>query len=103
MDQGQTPIELNAQNATPQKSITFPIILMIAPAALLFLVLLISIVLGLLLPDMPATDGSLFSQPSPLKSVINIILFIVGAGTVVLGPISFIVGLVLLIQRKSKK
>jgi len=98
----QTPQSDLQPSPQPKKSITLPVVLMVLPAALLILMIISSVVVSMLFPDTPPTDGSLFGQPNPIKTIVNVGLFIGGAGAVVLGPPMFIVGLVLLIQRKSK-
>lgn len=40
---------------------------------------------------------------NPAKTITNVILFIIGAATVVLGPISFIAGIIILIMRLAQQ
>ncbi len=93
---------LPIQPQPPRKSLTLPIVLMVTPTALLTLMIIGVVVVGALFPDTPPTADGLFGQPNPVKTITNVIFFIGGAGAVVLGFPMFIVGLVLLIQRKSK-
>lgn len=40
---------------------------------------------------------------NPAKTITNVILFIIGAGTVLLGPVSFIAGIIILIMRLAQQ
>jgi len=87
-----------------RKSIKLPIILMAWPATAIAVCIILSVISSSLIQDpISAVDGELFTQTSPIKAVFNTILFVIGAASVAFGPISFVVGLVLLIQRKSGK
>jgi hypothetical protein len=55
------------------------------------------------LPDAAPVNGEVFGAQHPAKTILNVILFIVGAASILLGPISFIVGIVMLVKRKSQK
>ena len=76
---------------------------MLWPIGLLILALLAYTLLNLFMPDPIPAEGDLFAaNPSPVKVALNTVTFLIGAGSVVFGPISFIVGVVLLIQRRSR-
>jgi hypothetical protein len=93
-----TPPETTAP--AHKKSIKMPIILMAWPTVALILVILLYALANLLAGS--PTDGDTFGETNPIKSVLNVLLFIIGGSSVLLGPISFIIGLVLLIVRKTK-
>ena len=48
-------------------------------------------------------SGDLFAEVGPVQIVFNILVFVVGALSVAFGPISFFIGLVLLIVRLGRK
>ena len=53
-----------------------------------------------------SNDESLFQndgQGNVFRSIINVGLFLVGAGSILLGPVTFIVGLVMLITRLNQR
>ena len=77
--------------ASPKKGIALPLFLMLWPIPLLVVAIISYALLSFFIP-----------QDSPIKTITNVLLFIIGSGTIVFGPISFVIGLVLLIQRKSK-
>ena len=88
--------------------VIWPIILMAWPAVSIILAIALYAVVNLLFAStQPASGGEadLFGEEptNPLRVVMNVFLFILGAGAVALGPISFIVGLVLLIVNLNKK
>lgn len=87
------------QAVAPKKSLKLPIILMVWPAASLIIVVLLYAVVNMMFAP---TEGDLYGDQGPVKTIINVLLFIIGAAGACLGPVSFIVGLVLLIQRKTK-
>lgn len=103
MNQEQPPYQPpeEPQTTPERKSLKLPITLMVWPTAALIIALLLYALLNLVTASF-APQGDLYGQQSPLATVLNIVLFVVGAAAVLLGPISFIVGLVLLIQRKKK-
>lgn len=85
--------------ARPKKSIKLPIILMAWPAVTMILIFALTIVTNMLSSDTP---GSLFGPDSTIKTVVNVLLFLSGTVVVLGGPVSFIIGLVLLVVRKTK-
>ena len=87
--------------ATPHnKSIKMPIILMVWPVATIILTILSYALANFLMGSSPTDDG-LFGETGIVKTVLNVLLFITGMLSIFLGPISFIIGLVLLIVRKT--
>lgn len=80
------------------------IILMVWPACAIILVIALYALVNLLsATTTPAPEsGQLFNSPSPVVSLLNTVLFLIGSVTVAVGPISFIAGLVLLIVRNKK-
>jgi hypothetical protein len=95
-----TPTEILTPGISRKPSIKLPLILMIWPTAALIVSILLYVLISILLGS---SDSGVLSDASPLKAIFNIVLFIVGGLSVFLGPISFIVGLVLLIVRKTSK
>lgn len=52
-----------------------------------------------------SSSGSLFQndgQSNPFRTITNVTLFLIGAASIFLGPVAFIVGLVLLITRLNQ-
>jgi hypothetical protein len=94
----QPPVDVQTPVA-PKKGIKMPIILMVWPAATLILAIFLYAIMNFAF----ASDGDLFGDDGPIKIILNVTLFIISAAALVAGPVSFIVGLVLLIQRKSKR
>lgn len=90
-------------SSTHKKSTKLPIILMAWPAAAIVASIILYMIIGFLIQDPAPVDGELFARTNPVKTVFNTVLFITGAASVAFGPISFVIGLVLLIQRKSGK
>ena len=75
-----------------------PLILMLWPLAAIIASLILFAIVNML------SGPQDFNQsPSPLQTITNVLLFLVGAAAIAGGPISFIVGLVLLITRASSK
>lgn len=110
----EVPLEVPADSAVNQvapqpaipkkRSRKVAIILMAWPAcAIILVIVLYALVnyLGVLLTPEP-TSGALFGSTPPVVTIISSILFIIGGLAVGLGPISFIVGLILLIVRSNK-
>ena len=93
--------QLPGNNASRKKGLFLPLFLMLWPLGFFLVALLGYAIVNLLLPDQPI-DGELLTQPHPAKAAINVVFFLAGAAAVVFGPITFIVGVVLLILRKSK-
>lgn len=77
-------------------SLRWIIAMMAWPIPLLIVSIVVFAVLSFVL-----TESGL--EGSALSTAINMILFLVGAAAVALGPISFIIGLVFLIVRSSNK
>ena len=119
-----------AQPIKQKKNLKLPIILMVWPIISILIAIIlyatVNFISGSVQPT-PAADTSnqqqdllgagnsstdtnasakqqdLFGNAGIVHTATNVILFLVGALSVGLGPISFVVGLVLLIQRLSKK
>lgn len=99
----EQPLQVAPQPpVAPRKSLKLPIILMIWPAATIIAMMLLYVIVNAIIQDPPA-DSEVFGDTNPIKTIVNIASFGLGGLAAVLGPVSFIVGLVLLIQRKSKR
>lgn len=80
------------------------IILMIVwPVPMLLLSVVLYALLAFMFGQVEPEEGALFADASAFRVGMNVFLFLVGAATVLLGPISFVTGLVLLIMRLSGK
>lgn len=100
----QQNIPQHPTSSARKKGVKLPIILMAWPATAIVVCIVLSMISNSLIQDpISAVDGELFTQTSSIKAVFNTILFIIGGASVAFGPISFVVGLVLLVQRKSGK
>lgn len=91
MEQQQEILPPTQPQASSKKGIALPLFLMLWPIPLLVVAIISYALLSFFIP-----------QDSPIKTITNVLLFIIGSGTIVFGPISFVIGLVLLVQRKSK-
>ena len=98
----QPPVAEQAPVTAPRKSLKLPIILMVWPAASIVFAIILYVIVNAVIQD-PSAGSDLFGDQNPVKATVNIITFIIGGAAVILGPISFIIGLVLLIQRKTKR
>lgn len=87
----------------PKKSIKLPLFLMLWPAVSIVGVLILYIIIANLFTNEAATADNLFGPTSPAKRIANVLMYLVGTLSLLLGPISFIVGLVMLIKRKSTR
>ncbi|MDB5184161.1 MAG: hypothetical protein JWO07_842 [Candidatus Saccharibacteria bacterium] len=75
---------------------------MVWPAAGIILSIALYAIFNFILGSIePANASDITAPVSPLRAGLNILLFLVGAASAGLGPISFIVGLVLLVSRKK--
>lgn len=81
------------------------IILMAWPACSMVLVIALYALVNYLSATLtPApVAGQLPNSAPPVVATLNIVLFLIGGLTVVIGPISFITGFILLIVRMNKK
>jgi len=101
------PYELkpDSQTTQPSRSITkrliVPILLMSGPALLLVLTVISYGIINLL--TQTSTGVSDPNATSPALASTNIILFLLGALSLLAGVPCFILGLILLIKRNSKK
>jgi hypothetical protein len=98
----ETNEQTNTAPTHPRKrrNIIWSIVLMVWPAVFIILsIMLYAIANYLFVMNGSQTDDA----SNSLRVVTNVILFILGAGGFLLGPISFIGGLVLLIVTLKKK
>ena len=89
-------------------NIKVPLILMVWPVIAFVGVILLYAVIGYLagqFSQVPTSEGNdeLFGNQSTLRTVSNVVLFLIGSLSVTIGPISFITGLVLMIVRLNEK
>lgn len=88
-------------NKQPKTSLVLPILLIIGPTLLIVLAFL-------LMPlaqatEAPVADENLFGDPTPANQALNIFMFLlIGVGLVGILP-GFIVGIVLLTQRRKAR
>ncbi len=73
------------------------------PVPMLLLSVVLYALLAFMFGQVEPEEGALFADASAFRVGMNVFLFLVGAATVLLGPISFVTGLVLLIMRLSGK
>jgi hypothetical protein len=99
----QTPLDTPAP--TPEQPIqdqprkahkTLGLILLIGPSVLLFLAVLLYALSNLITASQPTATEDLFPQPTPLSTIINILLFLMGAIGVIAWLPGIIVGIILL-------
>ena len=86
--------------------IIWPIVLMSWPAISLILAIVLYAVTNMLFSmSEPTSSADVFGDEpaNPGRAMLNVVFFILGGSAVALGPISFIVGLVLLIVTLNKK
>lgn len=102
--------EFVAMHSVGAKSanIKVPLILMVWPVIAFVGVILLYAVIGYLagqFSQVPTSEGNdeLFGNQSTLRTVSNVVLFLIGSLSVTIGPISFITGLVLMIVRLNEK
>jgi hypothetical protein len=89
-----------------KRKLALPIILMVWPAIGIILTLLlfaISNFIAAATAPPVSESGDLFAERTPQQTLANVLLFLLGGLSIGLGPISFIVGLVLLIINLQKK
>ena len=100
--QYQPPVAVNQQTSFNKRRKMWGIICLVGPTALILLVTalyaVVNLVLGSAAPE--PSDGQLFAQSSPLLSVVNILLFLVGAIVTLTWLPGIIVGIVLLATKK---
>ncbi len=111
-----SPAEIAAQAAagpvlppatTKKKSLVLPIILMVWPGvALVLSIFLYAIFNFATAASTPSTDDAadLFGDTaeSPLRTLVNVSMYLVGAASILFGLPSFIAGVVILIKRLKK-
>lgn len=85
-------------------SLKLPVVLMAWPAVSLIVVFaLYALNQYLLQASSPAASGELFTPSNTGTVVFNLVLFFIGALSVALGPISFILGVVVFVTRRRAK
>lgn len=95
----------NNTATTSKLSIKWPIVLMAWPLPVLLLsIILYALSAFLFQTYAPVQSGDeLYAAVHPAQTIANVALFLIGALTVLLGPISFIAGLIMLIVRLSSR
>lgn len=90
-------------NSRKKAHVVISIILMAWPViGVIAAIFLYSISNFLLSSTAPTSDES-FSTMSPTQAIINIVLFVVGSASVIIGPISFVIGIAFLLITLSKQ
>jgi len=87
--------------AQKNRSLKLPLFLMLWPIVSIIFTIALYFFVANVLPSEPANTGDLFEPQSPVKAVVNVLIYLVGGLSVLAGPISFIVGLVLLVKRRA--
>lgn len=104
----------------PQKtSLKLPILLMVAPIAGIVFAIFAYAIANFAFSSFDAapavtTDSSIAAssneslfqndgQSNPFRTITNVILFMIGAASIFLGPVAFVAGLVLLITRLNQR
>ena len=93
---------------TKEASIKVPLILMVWPAVAFVIAILLYATMAYLTgqSSQEATSGSddaLFASQNVFTTIFNVVLFLIGSSSVVIGPISFVTGLVLLVVRLNER
>ncbi len=86
--------------------VIWPIVLMSWPTISLILAIALYALTNMLFSlNEPTSSADMFGDEptNPVRAILNVLFFILGGSAVALGPISFIVGLVLLIVNLNKK
>ena len=88
-------------NYQPKTSLKLPIFLMVAPTALLIVTILAYAIVSFIFYNAisESSFNALDSQPNLFKTIINIIMFLVGAISTVSFLPGLIVGIVVLVKR----
>jgi hypothetical protein len=96
----QQPVTSYQQSTPQKKRYKLPITLMVWPIlGILLAVILYFISLSL---GGQVSESELFGAASPAVNILNVAIFVIGGISMVFGPISFIIGLVLLIVRVNQ-
>lgn len=91
-----------------KKGLLLPIAIMIAPVVLIvasiLLYAIVNFIMGMAQPPTPASsDGDFGSESSnPIRTVINVLLFLLGSVSIIATLPCLIIGLILLVQRAQK-
>lgn len=87
------------QDTVIRQSIKLPIVLMLCPLAAFLLCVLLYAVIAIAFAQPTSGGDDSFSGGASVRVVINTMLFSAGALSVIVAPISFLTGLVMLISR----
>ena len=88
------------QQRMNKRKLIWGIVCLAAPTTLIILTLIMFAVVNFIMSANAPTSGSGFGTPSPVATIINIILYgIGGLGVITLVP-GFVIGIILLVTRK---
>lgn len=97
----QQPFPSSPVSVQPKKSNKLAIFLIVWPIVLIPLLLALNAIVAITFPNSLPTPDNLFGTESPVKRVMNLLMFTGMAVNILLGLPSFITGIVLLVKRKS--
>lgn len=97
-DQSIQPV----QSATKsKKQLVWGLVCLFGPTVLIVVSILLYSIINLIFGATATSDGDLFGDSSPAKTILNVILFIIGAFSVATWLPGIIGGIVLLATRKK--
>ena len=89
------------QNKSNKTQLIWGLVCLIGPSALLILTILTYAVINMISGSSTTDEASLFAEPSVGETALDVIMYLVGAATVLTLLPGIIVGIVLLATRKS--
>jgi hypothetical protein len=92
----ETPLNAPTQEESKKSHKKLGLVLLIGPSALLVLTFALYAISNLITNSAAPSSGELFAQPSPISSVINILLFLLGTVGVITWLPGIIIGIILL-------
>lgn len=90
-----------SEEAKPKSHTKLALVLLIGPTALFIVTIICYAVMNLIIGS-PETNtaGELFNEPSPVKTVLNVLLFLVGTISILAWLPGVIIGIILLAKKK---
>lgn len=97
-----TPEQVEAIRRSNKKKLIWGLVCLIAPTALLIIGIIGYAILNFVAgSDSSSASGELYGSSSPLKTVMNVVLFLIGATAILTWLPGIIGGIVLLATRKK--